>query len=118
MKSVLHFVTAQFACGAFLIEKNMTERMKEYRKRQVEKGLVQVRLWVTKEDEEFFKFMSKMVNPNKQNEVEQKRFGRQATERQINFAEEIAKRLNIDPPRHLYPYHISLCGWTWANMSK
>ncbi len=54
----------------------MTERMKEYRKRQVEKGLVQVRLWVTKEDEEFFKFMSKMVNPNKQNEVEQKRFGR------------------------------------------
>ena len=43
----------------------MTERMKEYRKRQVEKGLIQLRLWVAKEDEEFFKFMSKMVNPNK-----------------------------------------------------
>jgi hypothetical protein len=96
----------------------MTERMKEYRKRQTEKGLVHVRLWVTKEDEAFFKFMSKMVNPNKQNEIEQKRFGRQATQRQINFAEEIAKRLKIDPPRHLYPYHISLCGWIWANISK
>ena len=109
---------SQVACGAFLVEKNMTDRMKEYRKRQVEKGLVQLRLWVTREDEEFFKFMSKMVNPSRQNEVEQKRFGRQATIRQINFAEEIAKRLKIDPPRHLYPYHISLCGWTWANMSK
>lgn len=96
----------------------MTERMKEYRKRQVEKGLVQVRLWVTKEDEEFFKFMSKMVNPNQKNKVEKKRFGRQATQRQINLAEEIAERLAINPPKHLYPHHISLCGWIWAHMSK
>ena len=96
----------------------MTERMKEYRKRQVEKGLVQVRLWVAREDEEFFKFMSKMVNPNKQNKVEQKRFGRQATQQQIRNAEIIAKRLNIKPPTHLYSYHISLCGWIWAHMSK
>lgn len=96
----------------------MTERMKEYRKRQAEKGLIHVRLWVAKEDEEFFKFMSKMVNPNKQELIEKKRFGRQATARQINLAEEIAKRLKVDPPRHLYPHHISLCGWIWANMSK
>ncbi len=92
--------------------------MREYRKRQIEKGFVQVRLWVAKEDEEFFKFMSKMVNPNKQELIEKNRFGRQATERQIKLAEEIATRLTIDPPRHLYPHHISLCGWIWANMSK
>ena len=115
---MLHFAGARVACGAIFIGSKMTDRMKEYRKRQAEKGLVQIRLCVTKEDEEFFKFMSKMVNPSKQNEFEQKRFGRQATIRQIKFAEEIAKRLNIDPPRHLYSYHISLCGWTWANMSK
>ncbi len=96
----------------------MTDRMKEYRKRQVDKGLVQLRLWVTKEDEEFFKFMSKMVNKNKQEIIEKERFGRQATERQIKFAEEIAKKLTMDPPRHLYLHHISLCGWIWANMSK
>jgi len=96
----------------------MTDRMKEYRKRQVDKGLVQLRLWVTKEEEPFFKFMSKMLNPNKQELVEQERFGRQATNKQIKFAEEIAKRLTIDPPRHLYLHHISLCGWIWANMSK
>jgi hypothetical protein len=29
----------------------MTERMKEYRRRQSEKGLIQLRLWVAKEDE-------------------------------------------------------------------
>lgn len=96
----------------------MTDRMKEYRKRQVDKGLVQLRLWVTKEDETFFKFMSKILNPNKQEIFEKKRFGRQATEKQIHFAEEIAKRLVIDPPRHLYPHHISLCGWIWAHMSQ
>lgn len=92
--------------------------MKEYRKRQVDKGLVQLRLWVTKEEEPFFKFMSKMLNLNKQELFEKERFGRQATDRQIKFAEEIAKRLIIDPPAHLYPHHISLCGWIWANMSK
>ena len=96
----------------------MTERMKEYRKRQVDKGLVQLRLWVTQEDESFFKFMSKILNPNKQELFEKERFGRQSTQKQIDFAEEIAKRIKIDPPRHLYSHHISLCGWIWAHMSK
>ncbi len=96
----------------------MTDRMKEYRKRQNDKGLVQLRLWVLKEDESFFKFMSKMLNPNKQELFEKERFGRQATHRQIKLAENIARGLRIEPPGHLYPYHISLCGWIWAHMSK
>ena len=96
----------------------MSERMKKYREGQSEKGLVQIRLWVKKEDEEFFKFMSKMVNPNKQEPTQKERFGRQATPHQINLAEEIAERLAIKPPKHLYPHHISLCGWIWAHMSK
>ena len=62
--------------------------------------------------------MSKMVNPNKQELIEKKRFGRQSTERQIKLAEKIATRLTIDPPRHLCLHHISLCGRIWANMSK
>jgi hypothetical protein len=96
----------------------MSERMKKYRERQLEKGLVQIRLWVKKEDEEFFKFMSKMVNPNKREPQKKERFGRQATPHQIKLAEEIAERLSIKTPKHLYLHHISLCGWIWANMSK
>jgi hypothetical protein len=92
--------------------------MKECRSRQSEKGLVQLRLWVAKEDEEFFKCMSKMVSPNKKELVEQELFSRKATQQQIKHAEMIAKRLSIDTPIHLYSHHISLCGWIWAHMSK
>ena len=37
----------------------MTERMQAYRERMEEKGLVQVRIWVEKQDVEFFKYIAK-----------------------------------------------------------
>ena len=44
----------------------MTERMQEYRKRMEEKGLVQVRIWVEKRDEEFVKFIAKFCRLHQQ----------------------------------------------------
>ena len=42
----------------------MTERMQAYRKRMEEKGLVQVKIWVDKQDEEFVKFLAKLFVKN------------------------------------------------------
>lgn len=94
----------------------MTDRMMFFRFRQKEKGLIQLRLWVNKEDEEFFKYLAKQSRPQK--EVAQKeRFGRPASQAQIDLAKEIAELKNLKEPRHLYNHHISLCGWIWANRS-
>jgi hypothetical protein len=37
----------------------MTERMQKYRKKMQEKGLVQVRIWMEEQDEEFIKYITK-----------------------------------------------------------
>lgn len=92
----------------------MTERMENFRLRQKQKGLVQVRLWVDEGDVDFFKYLSKESRPERQ-KVEKKRFGRQASQRQINLAREIAEIKKLDEPKHLYGHHISLCGWIWSN---
>ena len=92
--------------------------MKYYRDRQEQKGLVQIRLWIKKEEEHFFKFLAKMDHPSKKLNQQRKRYGRTASQQQIDFAEAIAERLKIPLPKHLYQHHISLCGWIWANMSK
>jgi hypothetical protein len=92
----------------------MTERMENFRLRQEKKGLIQVRLWVKKEDEEFFKYLSKHSRP-KRELIEKKRFGRSASQRQIDHAKEIAEIKNLKEPKHLYNHHISLCGWIWAH---
>ena len=94
----------------------MTDRMMFFRLRQKEKGLVQLRLWVNKEDEEFFKYLAKQSRPQKE-VVQKERFGRPASPAQIDFAKEIAELKNLKEPKHLYNYHISLCGWIWANRS-
>jgi hypothetical protein len=36
----------------------MTERMQDYRDRMDEKGLVQVRIWVEEQDEDFIKYIA------------------------------------------------------------
>jgi hypothetical protein len=95
----------------------MTERMQEYRKRMEEKGLVQVRLWIEKEDEGFVKYLAKFCREVREKK-ERKRFGRRATDRQIKFAKAIALANNISEPDHLYDYHISLAGWTWSYRGK
>ena len=43
-----------------------------------------------------------------------KRYGRRATERQIMFAQNVAKLNNVPEPKHLYDHHISLAAWTWG----
>ncbi len=79
----------------------MTDRMMFFRLRQKEKGLVQLRLWVNKEDEEFFKYLAKQSRPQRE-VVEKKRFGRPASQAQTDFAKEIAEIKNLKEPKHLY----------------
>ena len=94
----------------------MTERMQKYRDRMKEKGLVQVRVWVEKQDEEFVKYLAKFCREGRVKK-EKKRFGRQATNQQIKFAKAIAASNNIPEPDHLYGHHISLAAWTWRYRS-
>ena len=117
-KSALHFYTSASLPTALFWEHQMTERMQIYRDRQSKKGLVQIRLWIEKDEEEFFKFLAKMNRPSRKLNQPKERYGRQATQQQIDRAEDIANRLNVSPPKHLYPHHISLCGWIWANISR
>ena len=90
----------------------MTERMQAYRERMEEKGLVQVRIWVEKQDVEFFKYIAKSCREIREKK-EKKRYGRRASKKQIEFAKSLAKSKNVPEPDHLYDYHISLAGWTW-----
>ena len=91
----------------------MTERMQAYREGMKEKGLVQVRVWVEKQDENFVKYIAKFCREVREKK-EKKRYGRQASKQQIEFARALAKSKNIPEPEHLYDYHISLAGWTWC----
>ncbi len=93
----------------------MTERMKNFRLRQEQKGLVQVRLWIDKNDTDFFKYLSKESRPERKKKTEKQRFGRPASQKQIDLAVEIAEEKSMKEPKHLYNHHISLCGWIWAN---
>jgi hypothetical protein len=90
----------------------MTERMQDYRKRMEEKGLVQVRIWVEKQDVEFVKHIAKFCREVREKK-EKKRFGRRASDRQIKFAKAVALANDISEPGHLYDHHISLAAWTW-----
>lgn len=91
----------------------MTERMLVYRERMEKKGLVQVRVWVEKKDEEFVKFIAKFCREDGQKKKPKKRYGRPATQRQIDFAESIATANDLPKPKHLYNHHISLGSWIW-----
>ena len=91
----------------------MTERMQAYRNRMAEKGLVQMRIWVEKEDEEFVKFFAKFCREEWAKKVK-KRFGRPASLRQIAKAEEVVLANNVPAPKHLYDHHISLTAWIWG----
>ena len=62
----------------------MTERMQEYRKRMKEKGLVQVRIWVEEQDEEFVKYIAKFCREVREKK-EKKRHGRRASNQQNIF---------------------------------
>jgi hypothetical protein len=93
----------------------MTERMNSYRKRMDEKGLVQVRVWVDKEDEEFVKFMAKFCREERGKEQPKERYGRPANHHQIRIAKSISSSKNLPEPEHLYDHHISLAAWMWRN---
>lgn len=91
----------------------MTERMKAYRQRMKEKGLVQVRVWVEKQDEEFVKFIGRFCREERLQKKPKKRFGRRASDAQINFAKAVAAIKNFPEPSHLYDHHLSLAAWIW-----
>jgi hypothetical protein len=95
----------------------MTERMQDYRRRMEEKGLVQVRMWVEKQDVEFVKYIAKFCREVREKK-EKKRYGRRASKQQIDFAKALAKSKNVPEPDHLYGHHISLAGWTWSCKGK
>ena len=87
----------------------MTEKMQNYRQRMKDKGLVQVRVWVEKQDEEFVKHIAKFCREVRERKGK-KRHGRRASEQQIEFARALAKSKNVPEPDHLYDHHISLAG--------
>ena len=91
----------------------MTERMQNYRDRMSEKGPVQVMVWVEKQDADFVKYIAKFCREIREKK-KKKRYGRRATERQIMFAQNVAKLNNVPEPKHLYDHHISLAAWTWG----
>ena len=90
----------------------MTERMQTYRKRMKEKGLVQLRIWIEKQDEEFVKFIAKFCRGEREKK-QKERFGRRASHHQIARAKAIAEANKIPEPEHLYDYHIILASWIW-----
>lgn len=92
----------------------MSERMQAYRNRMANKGLVQVRIWVDRQDEEFIKFLAKFCRDGRKKKPK-KRFGRPASEHQITQAQEIALDNDVPEPTHLYNHHISLAAWIWRN---
>ena len=120
IESALHFqhmLAVGLAGGLIkILGGMMTERMQNYRDRMSEKGLVQVRVWVEKQDEEFVKYLAKFCREVRETKS-QKRYGRRATERQIRFAQNLAKSKNVPEPQHLYDHHISLAAWTWRHGS-
>lgn len=95
----------------------MTERMQNYRLKKEIQGMVQVRIWVPKEHEAFIKDIAKQCRPDKPLKI-QERYGRRATQRQIELAKALAKVNGKEPPQHLYGYHISLSAWIRANCSN
>ena len=93
----------------------MTERMQAYRDRMEAKGLVQVRIWVDKQDEEFVKFIAKFCRKDGKKKKPKERFGRLASDYQIRLAQEIAEANSVPEPKHLYDHHISLGAWMWGH---
>lgn len=91
----------------------MTQRMQDYRERMQQKGLVQVRVWVEKQDEEFVKFIAKFCRGEQKEKKQKPRYGRPATEQQITLAKKFATANDVPEPKHLYDYHISLAAWIW-----
>lgn len=96
----------------------MTERMKLYRQRIKEKGLVQVRVWVSEEHRDFITYMAGQCRPQMSEPQIKERYGRPATPIQIRLAKSLATTHGKKPPEHLYDYHISLAGWMWAHGGK
>ena len=82
-----------------------------------EKGLIQVRVWVEKQDEEFVKFIAEFCRKEREKKGKE-RFGRPANERQIEIAKVLALEHNVSEPKHLYNYHISLAAWMWRYGGK
>lgn len=82
----MHVLAVSLAGGVIkILEGMMTERMQNYRDRMSEKGLVQVRVWLEKQDEEFVKYIAKFCREVREKKP-RKRYGRRATERHISFA--------------------------------
>jgi hypothetical protein len=61
----------------------MTEKMQNYRQRMKEKGLIQVRVWVEKQDEGFVKHIAKFCRGAREKK-ENKRHGRRASQQQTD----------------------------------
>ena len=81
-------------------------------------GFVQVRMWVSKEHEEFIKHIGSQCRPGKPEPKIQERYGRKASDAQIRLARSLATIHKKEPPEHLYDHHISLSAWMWANGGK
>lgn len=95
----------------------MTSRMQNYREKQQQQGLVQVRVWVPSDHEHFIKNIAKECRPGTPPKIPE-RYGRKATPTQIRLAKSLATIHGKEPPEHLYDYHISLSAWMWANGGK
>lgn len=96
------------------------QRTKKYRKAQKEKGMVEIRMWVKKNDAEFIKKLAAgfFRDPSQKRLFEKKGRGSPAKEHQIQMAEKVARRAGKNPPQHLYGHQLSLSKWIFDKLAE
>ena len=96
------------------------QRMKCYRKAQKEKGLVQIRIWVKKNDADFIKKLASgfFRDPTQKRLFEKKGRGSPAKEHQIQMTENVARKAGKNPPQHLYRHQLSLSKWIFDKLAE
>ena len=95
------------------------QRTKRYRKAQKEKGMVQIRVWVKRNDADFIKKLATgfFRDPGQKRLFEKKGRGGPAKEHQIQMAEKVARRAGKNPPQHLYGHQLSLSKWIYDKLA-
>jgi len=95
------------------------QRTKRYRKAQKQKGIVEIRIWVKKDDAGFIKKLATgfFRDPGQKKIFEAKGRGAPAKLYQIQMAERVARSVGKHPPEHLYKHQLSLSKWIFDRLA-
>jgi len=95
------------------------QRSKRYRKTQKDRGFVEIRIWVKKDDAGFIKKLATgfFRDPGQKKIFEAKGRGAPAKLYQIQMAERVARSVGKNPPEHLYKHQLSLSKWIFNRLS-